>query len=260
MSKINHSSKFKKKLSDYLNSDEFLFNDCFRLSNVRDMLTKDRFFNIFEGKIDFGHSNQISSQTIEHNSNLSRMFYKEMSQRPDLISRPLSSLNSVAMNAYKMKVLTIGSRTEAEIFSLVDAGFNISNIKAVDLFTYSPLIEIGDVTQLQYEDNEFDIVICGWVLEFVTNIEKAASEILRVTKPNGYIAIGGMHHPISLDLEAYNKRGKHDDRIWYASIENIMNLFTVSYQDVIFKSDIEHFDHDKRGEVILIFKSNSEKC
>ncbi len=256
MNKINYSSYFKKKLSDYLNSDDFLFNECFKLPSVRDLLTKDRFFNIFKENISFGNSSNISSQTIEHNSKIDRMFYKQMSSRPDLISKPLSCVNSVAMNAYKMKVLTIGSRTEAEIFSLVDAGFNLKNIKAVDLFTYSPLIEIDDVTKLSFEDNQFDIVICGWVLEFVTNLKKAASEILRVAKPNAYIAIGGMHHPVSLDLKQYNKRGKHNDRIWYASVENIMKLFNLSYKDLIFKSSIEDYDKDKRGEVILIFKNS----
>ena len=151
MSKIKWSKHFEDELTKYLNSKDCLFNDAFRLPHVRDLLTKDRFYNMFNSEINFGNSDSITSQTIEHNSDLERMFYSEMSNRPDLISKPLSCLNSVKMNAHNMKVLTIGCRTEAEIFSLVDSGFNINNITGVDLFSYTPMIEIGDVTNLKYK-------------------------------------------------------------------------------------------------------------
>ena len=259
MSKIKHSSGFRNELLEYLRSDDLLVNECFRLPAVRDLLTKDRYFNTFSSEIEFGASDKVTAQAIDHNSDELRMFFHEMSLRPDLISKPLSCLNAVAMHAYKMKVLTIGCRTEAEIFSLVNAGFDINNIKGVDLFSYTPLIEIGDVTDLPYSDNQFDVVVCGWVLEFVTDIDKAVSEIKRVTKKDGFIAIGGMHHPTSLDLKAYNKRANHEDRVWYASVEGILAAFMVSHQDCVFQSEIYEEDLDKRGEVIVIFRYRGQE-
>ena len=160
----------------------------------------------------------------------------------------------VMMNSYKMKVLSVGCRTEAEIFSLVDAGFEIENITGIDLFSYTPKIKLGDVCNLDFASGAFDVVICGWVLEFVTEIEKAVREIKRVTKPGGLIAIGGMHHVVSVDLEKYNRRKKHEDRKWYASIDHIMETFEVSDKECVFKSEIAEEDLDKRGEVIVIFK------
>ena len=127
-----------KKLDDFIQSAAFKDNECFRIPKVRDLLVLDRFKNIYQSEIITTSSNSITDQTILHNSSLERMFYSEMSERPDLISKPLSCMNSVMMNSYKMKVLSVGCRTEAEIFSLVDAGFEIENITGIDLFSYTP--------------------------------------------------------------------------------------------------------------------------
>ena len=154
-----------------------------------------------------------------------------------------------------MRVLSIGSRTEAELFSLVNAGFALPHIECVDLFSYSPYIKIGDVHHLAYSDAAFDIVVCGWVLEFCNDAAKACSEIKRVTKNGGIICIGGMHHPSSTNLQDYNKRKHHEDRAWYCSIPAIKKHFDVADADFIFRSDIEPADLDKRGEVIAIFKN-----
>lgn len=255
MSDIQYSIHFKKALKKFLVSKDFLNNQCFRIPKVRDLLVLDRFRNIYQSQISITDSNNSSSQNILHNSSLDRMFYSEMSSRPDLISKPLSCMNSVIQNGHAMKVLSVGCRTESEIFSLVDAGFNINNITGVDLFSYTPLIELGDVCNLTYPSKIFDVVICGWVLEFVTNIEKAILELKRVTKPGGLIAIGGMHHPTSLDMGTYNKRKKHEDRKWYASVDNIFEAFEVSDRECVFKSEINQEDLDKRGDVVVIFRN-----
>jgi len=254
MSKIKYSDNFESALDEFIQSPEFKFNECFRIPKIRNLLVLDRFKHIHQSRIKTTQSEGSTDQTILHNSSLERMFYSEMSGRPDLISKPLSCMNSIVMNAHKMKVLSVGCRTEAEIFSLVDAGFDIGNITGVDLFSYSPLIELGDICNLAYPSQTFDVVICGWVLEFVADIEKAVLEIKRVTKSGGLIAIGGMHHPISLDLGKYNARKKHEDRKWYASVENIFKVFNVSDRECVFKSEIVEEDLDKRGEVVVIFK------
>ena len=254
MSKIEYSADFEKKLEEFIQSEEFRVNECFRIPKVRDLLVLDRFKNIYHSELKSISSESVTDQTILHNSSLERMFYSEMSTRPDLISKPLSCMNTVTMNAHKMRVLSVGCRTEAEIFSLVDAGFEVENITGIDLFSYTPLIELGDVCELAYPSETFDVVICGWVLEFVTEIEKAVLEIKRVTKPGGFIAVGGMHHPISVDIEKYNKRKKHEDRKWYASVDNIIKTFKVPDNECVFKSEIAAQDIDKRGEVVVIFK------
>jgi len=252
---ITSSDSFKIELNKLFKNKDFLKNEIFRIPLVRDMLTLDRFQNLFNSNILRSCNNESSEITIEHNTDFDRMFFTDLSKRPDLISNVLSSLNRVRQNSSRMKVLSVGSRTEAELFSLVNAGFCLENIECVDLFSYTPHIKIGDINSLQYSDEIFDISFCGWVLEFCNNIPNAVSELKRVTKKNGYIAIAGMHHPISMNIERYNESKHHQDRVWYCSISNIKKYFGLQYDDFVFKSDIEEEDLDKRGEVIAIFKN-----
>jgi SAM-dependent methyltransferase len=43
-----------------------------------------------------------------------------------------------------------------------------------------------DITDIPYQDNSFDVVLCVHVLEHVRDDHKALSEILRVLKPGGW--------------------------------------------------------------------------
>jgi SAM-dependent methyltransferase len=48
---------------------------------------------------------------------------------------------------------------------------------------------IGNITNLPYKDNTFDLTICSETLEHIPDYQKAISEIFRVTKQNGYVLI-----------------------------------------------------------------------
>lgn len=43
------------------------------------------------------------------------------------------------------------------------------------------------VEDMSFEDNFFDVVVCAWVFEHLSNPEKALSEIYRVLKPKGVL-------------------------------------------------------------------------
>lgn len=47
----------------------------------------------------------------------------------------------------------------------------------------------GDATQLPFDEAEFDVVYCRWVLEHLTDPSAALTEILRVLKPGGRLFI-----------------------------------------------------------------------
>lgn len=49
--------------------------------------------------------------------------------------------------------------------------------------------EVGNAEHLRFQDNEFDLIICGNAMSFVSNKNKAIEEIKRVLKPNGFISI-----------------------------------------------------------------------
>lgn len=71
-----------------------------------------------------------------------------------------------------------------------------------DLFTegynYSSLVQKLDVTNISYEDNYFDFIICNHVLEHVDDDIKAMKEIYRVLSGNGKAILGV---PISFKID-----------------------------------------------------------
>lgn len=87
------------------------------------------------------------------------------------------------------KVLTIGPRTEGEIFCLIGYGFKPKNIRGLDLISYSPYIDVGDMHNMPYENNTFDVVICSCVLVYSVDPQTACNEIMRVCKNDGLICI-----------------------------------------------------------------------
>ncbi len=48
---------------------------------------------------------------------------------------------------------------------------------------------LGDIVNLPFKDNSFDVVIATEILEHIPNYQKAISELNRITKPNGHIII-----------------------------------------------------------------------
>ena len=105
-----------------------------------------------------------------------------------------------------LKVLSIGPRSEGEIFNLFANGFELKNITGLDLFSYSPFIKLGDMHSLSFNDEEFDIVLMGWCLAYSNNKKKALSETKRVLKKNGAIIVGHTRILIN-DDEVVKKRG-----------------------------------------------------
>jgi predicted SAM-dependent methyltransferase len=62
----------------------------------------------------------------------------------------------------------------------------------------SPLAMVKmDITEINYEDNSFDVIICNHVLEHIPDDRKAMSELYRVLKPAGWAIL---QVPVSLLL------------------------------------------------------------
>jgi len=60
------------------------------------------------------------------------------------------------------------------------------NIDYLSVDLNSPLAIVQmDITNIQYEDNSFDVIICNHVLEHIPDDRKAMSELHRVLKPGG---------------------------------------------------------------------------
>jgi len=106
----------------------------------------------------------------------------------------------------RLKILSIGPRSEGEIYLVYSFGFEMKNIFAIDLFSYSSLVSLGDMHKLNFQDNYFDIIIMGWCLAYSNNKVVALNEAKRVLKQDGLIAIGHTFAKKS-DKEMISERG-----------------------------------------------------
>ncbi|MEX0646886.1 MAG: class I SAM-dependent methyltransferase, partial [Balneolaceae bacterium] len=50
---------------------------------------------------------------------------------------------------------------------------------------------VGDVQEMPFQDNSFDVVLSVYGVQFAPDQEKTAAELLRVCKPGGLIALAG---------------------------------------------------------------------
>jgi len=129
-------------------------------------------------------SGAVSADTIFHNLKSMRDLAVVRSL---YLIRPLSTIERLSRAS---TVLSIGPRTEGELLSLVAHGFRKRNVTGLDLISYSPWVRLGDMHEMPFDDNSFDVVVLGWVLAYSDNKQKAIDEVVRVTKPGGVIAIG----------------------------------------------------------------------
>ncbi len=154
-------------------------------------------------------------------------------RRSELLLFPLISIDDVRKRAAQMKLLAIGPRSESELYSIYSVGFDPENVTGLDLISYTPLISQGDMHDLPFENNSFDVVMAGWVLAYSTNNELAASEILRVAKSGAYLAIGCVYIPAD-SPEHGEIVGTDIDPTRFSCVEDILKLFDGKIDKVFF--------------------------
>lgn len=143
------------------------------------------------------------------------------------------------------KVLVIGPRNEAEILLLSLYGFELRNITGIDLFSYSPLIQLGDMHDLKFPDDSFDIVYTAWTLAYSYDLTKACAEIVRVAR-DGAIVVTGMSHTSTrshLDLSDITQGG----------LTELLALFEPSVDHVYWQESSPVAGTDS-AEVSVIFR------
>lgn len=185
--------------------------------------------------------------TVSHNMKSLR----QCNDRMERIIRPLSCIESIDANS---KVLVIGPRNENDLFSLFGNGFSWGNINGLDLISYSPKIKLGDMHDIPFESNYFDVVLCGWTISYSATPEIAANEILRITKSTGIIGMGVEYstmtpedeeHLVGYFIQDCEKLPKRLN-----STPEILNLFGNNVDRVFFNHDAPNkISHTRDGVV-----------
>lgn len=130
------------------------------------------------------------------------------------------------------KVLIVGPRTEDDIFWARSVGLH--QARGLDLFTYSPLIDLGDAHQTSYPDHTFDAVVLGWILPYIADPKQVLTEMARITKHDGLIGLGWEY---------------------VANISKCRNLLGEDYLNT--RSNIESLITEIGGDVFCAFDSDT---
>jgi SAM-dependent methyltransferase len=140
-----------------------------------------------------------------------------------LIKKLLNALqNQTREERATTAILCIGCRNTHELDLFLDAGFG--QVTGIDLFSSEPRIQVMDMHDLQFPDNQFDIVYSCHSLEHSFDPVKAAREFIRIAKPGGICVI---EVPIKFetsptDLQDFN------------SVDGVRRLFEPHVGDMLF--------------------------
>jgi SAM-dependent methyltransferase len=84
-------------------------------------------------------------------------------------------------------VLSVGCRNAAELEYFEQK--EIGDVVGIDLFSEDPRISVMDMHRMTFSDDTFDIVYSSHSLEHARDVDQVASELTRVVKDRGIIAI-----------------------------------------------------------------------
>jgi len=205
-------------------------------------------------------STDAIAHTVEHNLKAIGAFGLP---RMDKLIKPISVIESIGPDA---KILVIGPRNEDDILNLIGNGFQARHITGLDLISYSPFIELGDMHATRFPDGYFDVIICGWTLSYSNQPAKVAQEMIRITKDRGVVGIAVEYSTLTneqatkLHQGEYHLNPVNGERI--NSTRQILQLFGEHVGDVLFNHDapnrISHGDQLRNdvSSVVVIFAVN----
>lgn len=86
------------------------------------------------------------------------------------------------------------------------------------------------VTEIDFADDAFDVVLCNHVLEHVRDDARAMKEILRVLRPGGYAIL---QVPIDHSAEATHEDPTFgpEERAWHYRFADHVRLYGMDYKD-----------------------------
>lgn len=211
------------------------WRQALRINRVRQWVGRSRLrWACLRGRVRTLDSEQSVRETLQHNLKSLQDF---SNQRIELLIRPLSVIETVRD---ARSILLIGPRNENDLL-IASAFFDLplECIRGLDLISYSPQVDLGDMHAMPYEDNQFDVVICGWTLSYSNQPQQLAAEMVRVCRPGGSIAVGVEYS--ELDESGYQQLLGYSLAIpgvaRINSTEQIEQLFGDHVHQVLFRHD-----------------------
>jgi SAM-dependent methyltransferase len=174
-------------------------------------------------------SSSARDWTVEHNLRSLR----QCNDRILRLIRPLAAIESVRPEG---DTLVLGPRNENDLLLLYAHGFRWDGLTGVDLISYSPRVELGDMHELPFPDDSFDTVVFGWTLSYSKDPARACQEVARVTRPGGVIAVGVEYTTLDAETRRQHTQLEHMDDS-PRSVEAIRKLFGEAVGTEFFSHD-----------------------
>lgn len=200
-----------------------------------------------ESKPDFmGTSQEGGDTALQHNTEYISSFFKDLPRRVVQFNAarsliPIWPLKALDFTRFiNMKVLSIGPRMESELFKLVSLGFQLKNIKSIDIQSYSDLIELADMLKMPYEDNSFDLVIIGYVITYTNEPQKAIDEVVRVLKNKGIVTMCHSH-ALEFPQKGYSKVHINSSKVMLDFFGNNLDYVYFKYHPFDDKSENRNY-------------------
>jgi SAM-dependent methyltransferase len=109
-----------------------------------------------------------------HSLDRDRLVYLFLSQKTNIFTAPLRIFHVAPEGCLR-----------AMLSQVRNVSYDVG-MKYHEGFYYERSTNLLDITDLKYEDEIFDIIICNHVLEHIENDRKAIGELYRVLKPGGW--------------------------------------------------------------------------
>ena len=206
-----------------------------RINSVRKLVGRTRLrWAMARNQIQTVESDQSVTETIQHNMKSLKDF---SNCRIELLIRPLSVLETVR---HARSVLLIGPRNENDLLiASTYLDLPLECVRGLDLISYSKQIDLGDMHDMPYEDNSFDVVICGWTMSYSNQPQQLADEMMRVCKLGGVIAVG-------LEYSTLNEDDYQKLLGYSLAIPGVQRINSVGAINELFGDSIDNqfFSHD----------------
>lgn len=219
-------ASFFKKLN------RFFFQALLRVELITFIITKIRFFyfvyicrriRVYEDE-----------KSVIANEYSTRMLKRGVTSfRPLKFIRPLSVIEAVNKTG---ATLSLGCRFETELLLLQGYGFAKERIRGMDMISYSPRIDLGNMHKMPYADSSFDTVTMGWLISYSDTPEIAAKEVVRILKPGGFVAMSVAYYPPERLKQAL-ETGQYvsDPKTRIQTPDGLLKLFEPHVEQVYFK-------------------------
>ena len=178
--------------------------------------------------------------------NLKKTYNQFTGGKTKIITMPLYSIDR--LNFGEAKVLSVGPRNEGELYFIRSLGFKWKNISSIDLISYSSKIKLGDIHETDYPENNFDVVICGWVIPYSNNYKKILNEIFRITNNKGIVCIGYTYIPEEKDKIRKYKASENR----FNSNQQIIEHYRDKIKNIYFNFDAYKDNKDLKRQSIFI--------